>query len=822
MTDDAQKTYTLAVGGNVRATVWKREEWTLARFIQKLAHPPRTAETVAEYAAMDKRERSACKDVGGYVAGTLRSTRRAKGEVVSRSMITLDLDEVPVSLPEALAQIARALPYYYIVHPTHSHTPAAPRLRLILPLAEEVSAEEYEPIARAIAADVGLMWCDPSTFQLERLMFWPSAPRDMDYAAAFVVHEGPFVVGEAILARYDDWRDARTWPQAEKHAALPAPLAAEDDAAEGAPAQDPREKPGLVGAFCRAYSVPQAIDAFLSEVYTPGETPERYTFAAGSAANGLAILEGGLYAYDHHATSPTSGLCLNAFDLVRLHRFGALDAKSRTKNPTKLPSYAAMCKLAQEDARVKRALFGDEEEGAEARDAVRALLAYDDRGRVENSIDNALIVLANDPAFAGRLFKDSFAQREAVRGAMPWDAEVVSADAVRDWNDGDGAGLRHYLEKFYNLTSASKIEDALTNIFLRNEHHPVRDYLENLPEWDGRERVETLLVDYLGAEDTPYTRVVTTMHLVAAVHRVMKPGTPYDYMLVLSGPQGIGKTRLVHGLCPDPKWCNDSLSDLSGKNKDIYQSLAGSWLVELPELAAVYRTDLEHLKAFSTKNEDKLREPYARRHIHQQRQCVFIGTTNDVQFLRDPTGDRRTLPLACGVQPPAKSVHEELARERDQIWAEVLFYYHAGVPIVLSPEMERVAGEVRAAFTAEDVQKQLIARFLDIPLLNNWKNLSIPERQHHISSFDPDRPSPEKTCLRTSVTVMEVWVELFGRQISELQPKDSARIVNILNNLPGWKRVDKRVRLGKAYSDYRPTKYFVRKEENVCAPKMAA
>ena len=207
MTDHLNETYTLAVGGSVRAKVWESEEWTLAKFIDKLANPRRTAETTAEYAAMDKSERSARKDVGGYVGGTLKGTRRAKGEVESRSLITLDLDEVTVPLEEALAQIERALPYFYIVHPTHSHTPNAPRLRIILPLARPVSPEEYTAIARGLEADIGLEWFDPSTDQPERLMFWPSAPRDMDYNAAFVVHEGPLVVGAELLARYDDWRD---------------------------------------------------------------------------------------------------------------------------------------------------------------------------------------------------------------------------------------------------------------------------------------------------------------------------------------------------------------------------------------------------------------------------------------------------------------------------------------------------------------------------------------------------------------------------------------------------------------------------------------
>lgn len=800
MTDDAQKTYTLAVGRSVRATVWKREDWTLAKFTQKLANPPRTAETMAEYAAMDKSERSACKDVGGYVAGTLRGKRRAKGEVLSRSMITLDLDEVPVSLPEALAQIARALPYYYIVHPTHSHTPAAPRLRLILPLAAAVSAEEYEPIARAIAEDVGLMWCDPSTFQLERLMFWPSAPRDMDYAAAFVVHEGPFVVGEAILARYDDWRDARTWPNAVRQAALPALAPTEDDAAEGAPAQDPREKPGLVGAFCRAYSVPQAIDAFLSEVYTPGETPERYTFAAGSAANGLAILEGGLYAYDHHATSPTSGLCLNAFDLVRLHRFGALDARSRTKNPTKLPSYAAMCALAQEDARVKQALFGDGE--------WKALLEYDGKGRVAKTINNIFLILTHDPAFAGKLYNDVFAGREIVSGRLPWSDESDLA-APRDWTDADTAGLILYMEAQYDgLKNKGDTEIALTNAFMNNKRHPVRDYLEALPEWDGVERVPTLLVEYLGAEDEPYTRAVTIKHLVAAVRRVMQPGVKYDTILILSGPQGIGKSSLIRLLCPEEGWFNDSLYEL--KDKDTFMSLQGSWMVEIPELAGFNKAMIESVKAFLSKNSDKYRPPYGKRSVVVERQCVFWGTTNSRFFLGDITGERRNWPVACGVQPQTKEVHEGLPRERDQIWAEAMAYYHAEVSLLLSPELERIANEKRADFSEEDPLLDTVKAFLEKPLPSDWAEREIEARRRWLREVE-SRPSGQKTFQRQRVTGLEFCVEELGRPLTEVRKADVREINNILANLPDWTLSPERLSLDKAYGGRRPSKTFVRK-----------
>lgn len=796
MTDHLNETYTLSVGGSVRAKVWKREEWTLAKFIDKLANPRRTAERVAEYAAMDKSERSARKDVGGYVGGTLKGTRRAKGEVESRSLITLDLDEVTVSLEEALAQIERALPYFYIVHPTHSHTPNAPRLRIILPLARPVSPEEYTAIARGLEADIGLEWFDPSTDQPERLMFWPSAPRDMDYNAAFVVHEGPLVVGAEVLARYDDWRDARQWPHAEKTPALPPA-----DEGDATPLQDPREKPGLVGAFCRAYSVPEAIAAFLPEVYTPGDAPDRYTYAAGSAANGLVIYDGGLACYDNHSTSPASGKRLNAFDLVRLHKFGALDAGSRTKNPTKLPSYAAMLALVKDDARVKQALFGEEEDW-------KGLLEYDGKGRVAKTINNIFLILTHDPAFAGKLYNDVFAGREIVSGRLPWSDESDPA-APRDWTDADTAGLILYMEAQYDgLKNKGDTEIALTNAFMNNKRHPVRDHLEDLPKWDGVERVPTLLVDYLGAEDEPYTRAVTIKHLVAAVTRVMQPGVKYDTILILSGPQGIGKSSLIRLLCPEEGWFNDSLYEL--KDKDTFMSLQGSWMVEIPELAGFNKAMIESVKAFLSKNSDKYRPPYGKRSVVVERQCVFWGTTNNRFFLGDITGERRNWPVACGVQPQTKDVHSDLPREREQIWAEVMAYYHAEVSLVLSPELERIANEKRADFSEEDPLLDTVRAFLEKPLPSDWAEREIEARRRWVRQVE-SCPSGQKTFQRKRVTGLEFCVEELGRPLTEVRKADVREVNNILANLPDWELSPERLSLDKAYGGRRPSKTFVRK-----------
>ena len=793
MTDHYQTTYTLSVGGSVRATDWKREEWTLAKFIDKLANPRRTAETTAEYAAMDKSERSARKDVGGYVGGTLKGTRRAKGEVESRSLITLDLDEVTVPLEEALAQIERALPYFYIVHPTHSHTPNAPRLRIILPLARPVSPEEYTAIARGLEADIGLEWFDPSTDQPERLMFWPSAPRDMDYDAAFVVHEGPLVVGAEVLARYDDWRDARQWPNAAHQPALP--RADEGDAES---LQDPREKPGLVGAFCRAYSVPEAIAAFLPEVYTPGDAPDRYTYAAGSTANGLVIYDGGLACYDNHSTSPASGKRLNAFDLVRLHKFGALDAGSRTKNPTKLPSYAAMLALVKDDARVKQALFGEEEDW-------KSLLEYDGRGHVAKTINNIFLILTHDPAFAGKLYHDVFSLRNMVAGALPWNDD----DQPRDWSDEDTAGLRLYLEAQYDgLSGKDIIETALTNAFQAQKKHPVRDWLNALPLWDGIPRAEKVFIDCLGAEDTQLNRVLTMTLLVAAVSRVMTPGIKFDQMIVLSGPQGIGKSSLIRLLCPEEGWFNDSLYEL--KDKDTFMSLQGSWMVEIPELAGFNKAMIESVKAFLSKNSDKYRPPYGKRSVVVERQCVFWGTTNNRFFLGDITGERRNWPVACGVQPQTKDVHSDLPREREQIWAEVMAYYHAEVSLVLSPELERIANEKRADFSEEDPLLDTVRAFLEKPLPSDWAEREIEARRRWLRQVE-SCPSGQKTFQRKRVTGLEFCVEELGRPLTEVRKADVREVNNILANLPDWELSPERLSLDKAYGGRRPSKTFVRK-----------
>lgn len=802
--------YTIATGASRMAVKWKNTQTSLEAFIERLRDPIVTAETAAQYAAMQKEDKDAAKDVGGFVAGSLVDGRRGAGHVSWRSMVTLDLDNVDTHVSVAIKTIADRCPYMWILHPTHSHQDRVPRLRLILPLETNVTEDQYEPIARRIAADINIDWFDPTTFQASRLMFWPSVPLDMreTYAQLFTVRDGALCAGAEVLTRYTDWRNVGEWPTTGREA---------DHVQHRAKVQgNPLEKNGVVGIFCRAYDIHAVIAKHLSDVYVPTEKPDRYTYAAGSTVGGLVVYDD-VFAYDNHGTSPASGTLCNAFDLVRIHKFGALDERCRVDTEiTKRPSYQEMCTWVESDEGFKRqrakelkdrqdaaATEFDYDDAEEEKDW-REDLVYDKTGLIPAKlIQNVVLILNNDEALKDRLYVDEFAGRNIVKGGTPWDEETRS----RDWTDNDDANLRAYLEEEYKLYCPGKIADGISKVFTENTIHPVREYLLGLPAWDGTERIADLLINYLGAEPTDYTRAVTKTHLVAAVARVMEPGIKYDTMITLSGKQGLGKSTFIRILCGDA-WFNDSIRDFKGK--EPFEQIQGSWMVEIGELAAYRKSDKEEFKAFISKTSDVYRPAYGRRTVHQPRQCIFWGTTNEVQFLRDVTGERRTWPVACGVVPVVQDLFDQLPAERDQIWAEALEAYRDGWPLVLSPALEKMADEVRSAFTEEDVRVYAIEEYLAKELPLDWEEWALIDRQGWIDDYEL-RPQGVKTAPREQITALEIWCECFHGSMNDFPKRDNSEINLIMNNMPEWERAG-RVMLDKAYDGRRPKVSFVRKK----------
>jgi putative DNA primase/helicase len=781
----------LATGKSRTETQWKNKNIPWSKLVEKLSNTTRTHETYAEYMKMAKTERDRIKDVGGFVGGGLKNGRRKAETIQNRTLLTLDLDYVK---GDVWSSIELLFDFACVMYSTHTHSSENPRLRLVIPLSRPVLPDEYQAVSRMIADDIGIDQFDDTTYQPHRLMYWPSTSSDGEYV--FKIQDEPWLNPDDILNRYLDWKDVSYWPESSRaRAHLDNALKKQED---------PLEKKGIIGAFCRTYSISEAIAEFLSDVYTPGADETRYTYVLGSTAGGVVVYDD-KFSYSHHGTDPTSGILCNAFDLVRIHKFGHKDDEAKADTPAnRLPSFTAMSEFASSDNKVRQTIgkerldTAQEEFGVVETEEVDTewlkKLDYDSKGNYRRTTNNILLIIENDPHLKGKIAYNDFSNRAMVLGKLPWREDGKESD----WSDSDDAGLRHYIESVYDIAAVAKVNDALTIAFKKHSFHPIKEYLNEL-SWDGVKRLDTLFIDYLGAEDNSYVRTVARKVIVAAVARVFVPGIKFDNMPVLSGPQGIGKSTLIKKL--GREWYSDSLTTVQGK--EAYEQLQGVWILEMGEMMATKKADIEAVKHFLSKTEDIYRVAYGKHTARFQRQCVFIGTTNDVEFLRDKTGNRRFWPIDVGINKNSKSVFKDLTNyEIGQIWAEAIELWKAEEPLYLNPEEEKEAKKQQEAHSEESAKAGLIQEYLDKPLPSNWYNLDISERRNYIQGNEFG-DSINGTITREKTCVMEIWVELFNGEPKQLTPIHSREINEILKNLEGWERCDNPLSFGKNYGKQR-------------------
>ena len=754
-------TLDVAVGNSRKTKTWKNKTMRWSELVDRMAAVTRTPETVAEYKALNRNRQSEIKDVGGFVGGYCPEGNRSA--VAHRSLLCLDADFATLGLWDDWSLLfgnAAA------VYSTHKHTPEKPRLRLVVPLSRNVDPDEYQAIGRRVAATLGIDQFDDTSYQPQRMMYWPSASIDGDYVFRYI--DGPFLDPDAILATYHNWRDVSTWPMSSRVADVIKKTAAQQ--------KDPLEKPGLVGAFCRTYSIEDAIAEFVPE-YTPCEGG-RYTYTSGSTAEGVVTYDG-KFSYSHHATDPASMQLCNAWDLVRLHKFSGLDADCDPAAPAgSRPSFKAMSELAAGDDRVKAQIVADrlEEAGADFSSPVpdanwQSKLRFTDKGAIASTIENVVVILNGDPALVGCVGYNEMTHGIVVRRSLPW-----RSGADRGWTDSDDAGLRHYLERVYGLSGKDKIFDGLNVVAEANRFHPVRDYLDGC-EWDGVPRLDRLLVDYLGADDTPYTRAVTRKALVAAVARIYRPGCKFDYMLTLRGRQGLGKSALIAKL--GGEWFSDSFTTMQGK--DAYEQALGVWLVEVGELAGMRKAEAETIKLFISKTSDRFRPAYGRRIQEFPRQCIFIGTTNETQFLRDTTGNRRFW-VVDTPNAPTRDMWEELTPDVVRlIWGEAVALYQKGEPLFLPAELETAAREVQELYEEEDPRVGIVASYLERRLPENWPALDLYARRQWLEGSEPG------TVERQTVCAFEIWAEALGQNPDRMDAYEGKRLRTLMDKIPGWR-----------------------------------
>ena len=543
-----------------------------------------------------------------------------------------------------------------------------------------------------------------------------------------------------------------------------------------------------MGTFCRAYTIEEAIETFLSDVYEPSSMNGRYDYIPADSAAGVVVYDG-KFAYSHHATDPVCGKLLNAFDLVRLHKFRELDENVGLDTPPgKLPSFKAMSDLALADDKVKT-VFAEEriaQANAEFSDEDwQNGLELDKSGHVKNTLHNLTIILENDPNLKGVVFNQLLDGME-IKGEVPW------KHPSKFWRDADDAQLISYVDAHYGTFSARNYDIAVTKVADDRAYHPIREFIESLPEWDKIPRVDTLLVDYLGAADTAYVRAVTRKTLCAAISRVLRPGCKFDSMLVLNGPQGVGKSTLIAKLAGE--WFSDSLNLGDTKDKTAAEKLQGYWILEIGELAGLKKAEVETLRSFLSRQNDIYRAAFGKRATPHLRQCVFFGTTNaESGYLRDTTGNRRFWPVktpGSGKKQSWNLAHEEIL----QIWAEALVYVRQGEKLYLSPEMDALAKDEQREAMESDEREGLVREYLDTLLPERWAEMDLFERRNFLTGSDFGDLQEKGTVKRTSVSNMEIWCECFGKERANLRRTDSNELTGILARL-GWKRAESKVRV---------------------------
>lgn len=399
---------------------------------------------------------------------------------------------------------------------------------------------------------------------------------------------------------------------------------------------------------------------------------------------------------------------------------------------------------------------------------------------VKNNLRNIHLILENDDNYKDKIRFNELKQMRTY--------------GENDWNDIIESQLKLYFEEEYNVTtSVDTINHACNIIADKHAYHPIRDYL-NAVQWDGIHRIKSVFTDFLGATDNIYTQSVAVVTFVGCVARIMQAGVKFDTCTTLVGKQGTGKSKFLFKIAVNPEWFTDGVTTFDGK--DFYESIQGKWIIELGEGTAFQKSIKERCKQAIASQQDTYREPYARHPTVRKRQCVFFGTTNNYDFLKDETGDRRYYPIDVNIAKATKSIDTDLTPEYvGQLWAEAVQLYNSGQSIYIqdSQVLALAEQEQRKHFDESPLQSD-IYNFLEIPITTDWYNTSLEARRMHIRDCQNGNTTAG-AYKRDRVSVKEIACELYGYEFN--QPIDRRFSLDIARTLTalGWLKNGKKMRL---------------------------
>lgn len=803
----------IATAHSRMAKTWRNKKWRWSDLLERCREPRRSGETIEEYLRMKREEQSVIKDVGGFVGGYLANGIRKTNSVLYRSLVTLDIDEGD---PDMWEDFTLNFACAAMMYTTHKHTPQKPRYRVVLPANRNMTPREYEPVCRYWAKKIGIERVDPASYHIAQLFYWPGASSNGEYV--FEYQDGkPFDVDE-VLATYINPADVSEWPLSSREG--------EVMAREIKKAGDPMEKPGLIGAFCRAYSIEDAIETFLPEVYEKTASEGRYTYRKGSVAGGCVTYEG-KFAYSHHNTDPANGKLCNAFDIVRLGLFAHEDEGCRITETTRLPSFKKMQELVAADKSVSLLLFKERQAKANIdfsgidlqeedtpqgdKDKWTEELEKDAKGAYRATHKNLRLIMLNDPFFKKVKF-DLFSQRDSITCSPH---PFMGTHAEDEVDDTSLARMCSHLSDLYGieLSINTLVDKMLKPTAPERSYHAVKDFIMR-EQWDGVPRVDTLLTDYLGADDTPLTRAMMRKWMAGAVGRAIDidqetgEGIKFDYCLVLFGEQGTGKSTFAETLAG--RW-RGSISFDDAK-KEQYETLQRSWIVEIPEFKGMRAADTDAVKDLITSRSDNFRAAYARQWNKNPRHSILIGSTNNEYFLKDTSGNRRFWVVKVTGGDGVANWRDRLRENTAQIWAEAYHIYKEGECLMLPPELDSLAREQAEDYNEVngDPLRDYLEQWLDRLLPVDWGSYEPKRQADYFRYYDP--MEPEGVVRRDSVAICEILTTCPYPGISKYS---SQRIGAILKSL-GWE-LSPRLKRIPGYRDKngknRPSRFYIRPPE---------
>lgn len=710
------------------AKAWNRTSpWV--KFCTELSTPVKTGESRAKFDEMSKDEQDLLKAINGWIStAQCKDNKRNLKNVLPRNLLSLDLDYCEIETMEAIAAGTGPLARFEsFTHSSRRHTKRKPRLRQFYPLKRDVDADEYHALVRIISYILDgkrepIIQVDRVSARPAQMMFKPTTSKDGDWFCHR--QEGRLLDPDEI---FDLWKKKKGDPK--DISTLPLFDTETDIRKRAAKSENPLEKPGIIGAFCRAYTIEDAMEKFIPGTYIPGDTHSenpRYTYAGSTSSNGAIVYDGGLFLYSNHGHDPCCEQNINAFDMVRLHKFGELDEGFDLKNTkiTALPSFKAMSDFARADSNTKHELsinqralieqFDDETTDAPEEpnedDLIgddplpKALekkkekkkkrdtswldeLERDKQGRYISSLANVTKIIMNDPRLGVNIGYNEFLSRIALVGDLKTRINGISTVLCKNtkvgmrWSDRFNHILRLVLEEpmpdqggcGWGLRVSDRDLDAAKQIAAHERaFHPVKTYFESL-RWDGKPRIETCFSRYLGCRDSAYTRQVSQNVFLACVARIYQPGHKFDFVVIIQGKQGCRKSTFVLNLAPAP-WTGVFNTKFDDPWRVADQTM-GKLILEMGEIHNFKKADFGLAKEFVRRQRDDVRLPWGKEITELPRQFILIGTTNDDKFLRDPSGNRAYWPIITPktIRNPVNT--DALRLEIDQLWAEALALY---------------------------------------------------------------------------------------------------------------------------------------------------